>query len=89
MLLVYLICEINKIELNWIELCVCVLEGGGVNCPGGNYLGGNCPRPSLGFLKRFFTWIHCSKLAKLIKTSLPVRFFNNPAYDIISTVPIT
>ena len=35
MLLVYLICEINKIELNWIEMCVCVCvcvwggEGGG------------------------------------------------------------
>ena len=29
MLLVYLICEINKIELNWIEMCVCVGGGGG------------------------------------------------------------
>ena len=34
-------------------------------------------------LKRIFTWIHINKPAKLLKVTLRVRFFRNPAYNII------
>ena len=40
MLLVYLICEINKIELNWTEMCVCVYGGGGGGGGGGGQFSG-------------------------------------------------
>ena len=53
MLLVYLICEINKIELNWIELCVCVLEGGG-QLSGRQLFRRELSSSLFGFLKKVF-----------------------------------
>ena len=51
MLLVYLICEINKIELNWIELSG---GGGGAQLPGRQLFRGELSSSLLEFLKKVF-----------------------------------